>query len=143
MVRQLQLILALGLVLVLTLAGAGRAAGPTKEECALAGFDNPAQLTAMVTKLKKAVENGDQAAMAATVDYPITVTLGGAERDIENQDDFIKNYDAIMSKPVQEAVLHQKLEDIFINRQGAMLTDGAGQGRIWLMNSKIIKIITN
>ena len=36
-----------------------------------------------------------------------------------------------------------KLEDIFINRQGAMLTDGAGKGRIWLMNSKIIKIIAN
>jgi hypothetical protein len=89
------------------------------------------------------VENRDQAAVAAMVDYPITVTMGGAERDIENQDDFIKNYDAIMSKPVQEAVLHQKLEDIFINRQGATLTDGAGQGRIWLMNSKIIKIITN
>lgn len=143
MMRRLQLILTLVLVLILTLAGAGRAAGPTKEECALAGFDNPAQLTSLVTKLKKAVENGDKAAVAAMVGYPITVKLGGAEREIENQADFIKNYDAIMTKAVREAVLHQKMEDIFINRQGAMLTDGTGTGRIWLMNSEITKIVND
>ncbi|MGO9174816.1 MAG: hypothetical protein ACLQED_01535 [Desulfobaccales bacterium] len=143
MVRHLQLILAVAMVLVLTLTGTGGAAGPTKEECALAGFDNPAQLTAMVTKLKKAVENGDQAAVAAMVGYPIPVILGGSERDIENQADFINSYDAIMIEPVREAVLNRKLEDIFINRQGAMLTDNAGKGRLWLMNSEIIKIVTD
>ena len=141
MIRKVQLILAFALVLVLTLTGTAGAVGPTKEECALAGFDNPAQLAAVVAKLKKALENVDKAAVAAMVDYPITVMLGGVERDIENQEDFIKNYDAIMDKPVQDAVLHQKLEDIFINRQGAMLTDSTGKGRIWLMNSKIIKIV--
>ena len=130
-------------ILVLTLAGAGRAAGPTKEECALAGFDNPAQLTSLVTKLKKAVENGDKAAVVAMVGYPITVKLGGAEREIENQADFIKNYDAVMIKAVRDAVLNQKMQDIFINRQGAMLTDGTGAGRIWLMNSEITKIVND
>jgi hypothetical protein len=143
MIRKLQLILALALMLSLTLAGTAGAAGPTKEECALAGFDNPAQLAAMVAKLKKAVENGDKAAVAAMADYPITVMLSGVERDIENQEDFIKNYDGIMDKPVKDAVLHQKLEDIIINRQGAMLTDSTGKGRIWLMNSKIIKVVND
>jgi hypothetical protein len=143
MIRKLQLILAFALVLILTLAGTAGAAGPTKEECALAGFDNPAQLTAMVAKLKKAVENGDKAKVAVLVDYPITVMLSGVERDLENQEDFIKNYDAIMDKPAQDAVLHQKLEEIFINRQGAMLTDSTGKGRIWLMNAKIIKIVND
>ncbi len=34
-------------------------------------------------------------------------------------------------------------EDIFINRQGAMLTDGSGEGRIWPMNSEITKIVND
>ena len=140
MVRRLQLILALALVLVLTLAGAGRAAGPTQEECDLGGFDSPAKLTSLIANLQKAVKSGDKAAVAALVDYPITVKLGGAERDIENQADFIKNYDAIMTKPVRDAVLSFKMKDYFINRQGLTMSDDTGKGSIWLMNNKIYKI---
>lgn len=143
MIRRLHLTLALVLVLVLTLAGVGRAAGPTKEECALAGIKNPAQLTSFIANLQKAVKSGDKAAVANMVDYPIEVKLGGAERSIENQADFINNYDAIMIKAVREAVLNQKMTDIFINRKGVMLTDGTGEGRIWLaVASGSLRIIT-
>jgi hypothetical protein len=138
--RRLQLILAMGVVLVLTLAGAERAAGPTQEECDLGGFDSPAKLISLITNLKKAVKSGDRAAVGALVDYPITVKLGGAERDIENQADFIKNYDAIMTKPVRDAVLSFKMKDYFINRQGLVMSGDTGKGSVWLMNNKIYKI---
>lgn len=46
----------------------------------------------------------------------------------------------------KDAVLNQKMKDIFINRQGVMLTDGTGEGRIWLMGGSslgIIKIVND
>jgi hypothetical protein len=138
--KHLQLILALGLVLVLTMAGVGRAAGPTQEECDLGGFDSPAKLTSLIANLQKAVKNGDQAAVAALADYPIMVRMGKSEREIANQADFIKNYDAIMTKPVREAVLSFKMKDYFINRRGLVISGDTGKGLVWLMNNKIYKI---
>jgi hypothetical protein len=140
MIQRLQLILALALMLVLTLAGAGRAAGPTQEECDLGGFDSPAKLISLITNLQKAVKNGDKTAVAALADYPIMVSQGKAEREIANQADFIKNYDVIMTKPVRDAVLSFKMKDYFINRRGLVISDGTGKGSVWLMNNKIYKI---
>jgi kynureninase len=80
------------------------------------------------------------------VDYPIEVKLGGAADSIEKKADFINNYDAIMIKAVRDAVLNQNMNDIFVNRQGVMLTDGTGEGRIWLMGGSslgIIKIVSD
>ncbi len=135
--------LTLALVLVLALAGAARAEAPTPEECALAGIKNPAQLTSFIANLQKAVKNGDKAAVATVVDYPIEVKLGGASRRIEAKAACIENYDAIMTKAVRDAVLTQNMGDIFINRKGVMLTDGAGEGRIWLaVVSGSLRIIT-
>jgi hypothetical protein len=132
--------LAVALVLLLTLAAAGRAAGPTQEECDLGGFDSPAKLISLITNLKQAAKNGDKTAVAALVDYPIVVRMGKAEREIANQTDFIKNYDAIMTKPVRDAVLNFKMKDYFINRRGLAMSDGAGKGRIGLMNNAIFRI---
>ncbi|MCK9378145.1 MAG: hypothetical protein M0P73_18655 [Syntrophobacterales bacterium] len=140
MIKRLQLISALGLILVLTLAGAGRAAGPTQEECDLGGFDSPAKLISLITNLKKAVKNGDKAAVAALVDYPIVVSQGKSEREIANQADFIKNYDAIMTMPVRDAVLNFKMKDYFINRRGLVMSDNSGKGSVWLINNTIYKI---
>lgn len=140
MIKRLQLILALVLVLVLSLAGAGRAAGPTQEECDLGGFDSPAKLISLITNLKKAVKNGDKAAVAALVGYPLIVKQGGADREIKNQADFIKNYDAIMTKPVRDAVLSFKMKDYFINRQGLVMSGDTSKGSVWLMQNEIYKI---
>jgi hypothetical protein len=140
MIKRVQLVLALALVLVLSLAGVGLAAGPTQEECDLGGFDSPAKLISLIANLQKAVKNGDKAAVAALVGYPLMVKQGGADREIKNQAEFIKNYDAIMTKPVRDAVLNFKMNDYFINRRGLMMSDDTGKGQIVLMNNKIDQI---
>jgi hypothetical protein len=140
MIRKLQLILALALMLGLTLTGTAGAAGPTQEECDEGGFDSPAKLISLITNLQKAVKDGDQAAVAALVDYPIMVFQGKSEREIANEAEFIKDYDSIMTQPVRDAVLSFKMKDYLINRQGLSMSDSAGKGTVRLMHNKIYKI---
>ena len=109
------------LVLVMVLAGTAGAAGPTKEECALAGIKNPKQLTTFVKNLQIAIKNGDKAAVANMVNYPIEVELNGASVTIEEKAAFIQNYDAILTKEVQTSMLEKTVDDIFVNRRGAYL----------------------
>lgn len=109
------------LVLVLVLAGTVGAAGPTKDECALAGIKSPEQLTSFVKNLQKALKNGDKAAVAAMVNYPIEVELNGASVSIEEKTAFIQNYEAILTKEVQTSVLETNVDDIIVNRRGAYL----------------------
>lgn len=109
------------LVLVLILASSAGATGPTQDECALAGIENPKQLTSFVKKLQEAIKSKNKAAVAAMVNYPIEVELDGALIGIEEETAFIQNYDSILTKEVQASVLGADLNDIFVNRRGAYL----------------------
>ncbi len=132
--------------LVLALAAVAHAAGPSKSECALAGIKTPAQLGAFLTKLREAVAAGDKAAVAALADYPLQVIRDSDDISIESKEDFIKQYDALMTPKVKEAALAQKLDGIFINKQGVMMTDVEGNDRLRLMGdgkNVLITRITN
>lgn len=109
------------LVLALTLAGAVSAAGPAQDECALAGIENPKQLTSFVKKLQDAIKDKNKAAVAGMVNYPMDVVLDGALISIEEESAFIQNYDSILTKEVQASVLSADVNDIFVNRRGAYL----------------------
>jgi len=137
------LILVLLLAMLPALAPAAHAAGPSKSECALAGIRNPAQLESFLNKLRQAVAAGDKAAVAALADYPLQVNPEGDTLSIESKDDFIGQYDAIMTPKVREAALGQKLDGIFINKRGVMLTDSDGDQRLLLLgDGKTITITT-
>lgn len=110
-------------VLVLILAGPVGATGPTKEECALAGIESPEHLASFVENLQKALKNGDKAAVADMVNYPIDVELNGTSVSIEEKAAFIENYEAILTKDVQASLLNTKMDDVFVNRRGAYLND--------------------
>src|SRR3990170_6243760 len=49
------------------------------------------------TDLKKADSAGDKKAVAAMVDYPITVSIGGKDVRIKLGKDFVSHYDHIFS----------------------------------------------
>ena len=134
------------LTLVLALAAVAQAAGPSKSECALAGIKTPAQLDTFLTKLREAVTAGDKAAVAALVDYPLQVIRASEDITIESKEDFIKQYDDVMTPKVKEAAMTQKLDGIFINKQGVMMTDVGGDDRLRLMGdgkNVLITRITN
>ena len=97
------LALAFSVFSVPILTGTASADFPTAEECALAGIDKPATLSAFLSRLLTAVKNDDKAAMAELVDYPIEIQ-SKKSLTIDNKDQFIKNYDVVMTKAVREAL---------------------------------------
>lgn len=146
-----RLYLTLALILALALTGATHAAGgPSKKEYASAGINSPAQLTSFIKTLQEAIKKSDKSAVAATVDFPLTeVNLNGKERSIENKDEFIANYDAIMTEEVKDAVLKVKMKDIYVNDKRVMLPGVGDDGRVrfWLIgageNVRIVKILSD
>ena len=70
---------------------------------------------------------GDKNAVAAQVHYPIRVKLNQKTTEIKDKAAFVKNYDAIFTDKVQQALLDQKVEETFVNYKGVMV----GNGELW------------
>jgi hypothetical protein len=81
-----------------------------------------------IEALQQGVKDHDAKAVAALVSYPITVKVKGTEKTIETADEFVANYDAIVTPEIADAVTKQKYADLFVNYQGVML----GNGEVWV-----------
>ena len=122
--------LAVPVLLLLLLVPVALASAFTKEECATAGITHPGKLKTFVANLQKAVRQGDKTAVAAMIDYPISVPVDAADLEIENADAFLQHYDAIMTKAMQESLLGLQVNDITFNRSGALLA-GDDARQLW------------
>jgi hypothetical protein len=82
----------------------------------------------LLTDLQASVAKHDTAAVAALVHYPIKVNPGKKPFTIKSEKEFIKDYDRIITQDIQDAILKQKYENLFVNSQGAMI----GDGEVWI-----------
>jgi len=82
----------------------------------------------LLTALQQAVAKHDATAVAALVHYPIKVNPGKKPFTVKNEKAFIKDYDGILTHDIQDAILKQKYENLFVNSQGAMI----GDGEVWI-----------
>jgi hypothetical protein len=82
----------------------------------------------LLTNLQRSVASHNAAAVAALVHYPIKVNPGKKPFTVKNEKAFIKNYDGIITHDIQDAILKQKYENLFVNSQGAMI----GGGEVWI-----------
>lgn len=125
-----------GPVLVLfLLMPAALAFGFTKEECAKAGITHPKKLVTFVAGLQRAVRQGDKVTVAGMMRYPFWAPLGdAADIEIKSPDVFLKQYDAIMTKAMQESLLRLQADDIIFNRAGALL-GGDNARQLWALES--------
>lgn len=80
------------------------------------------------TDLKKAVSASDKNAVAAMVDYPITVSIGGKDVKIKSGKDFVLHYDHIFSDKIVAAIEKETYAALFANDQGIMI----GNGEVWI-----------
>ena len=78
--------------------------------------------------LQQAVASHNAPAVAALVHYPIKVNPGKHPFTVKNEKAFIKDYDGILTHDIQDAILKQKYENLFVNSQGAMI----GDGEVWI-----------
>lgn len=82
----------------------------------------------LLTQLQSAVAKHNAPAVAALVHYPIKVNPGNKPFTVKNEKAFIKDYDRIITHDIQDAILKQKYEALFVNSQGAMI----GDGEVWI-----------
>jgi hypothetical protein len=89
---------------------------------------NHVKVQQILTTLQQAVAKHDAATVASLVHYPIKVNPGKKPFTIKNEKAFIKDYDRIITHDIQDAILKQKYENLFVNSQGAMI----GAGEVWI-----------
>ncbi len=77
--------------------------------------------------IKEFISRKDKQKLALLVDYPIKVNLRGKTFQIKSREDFIRNYNEIITPRVRKSALKQNFEDLFVNWQGVMI----GSGEIW------------
>jgi hypothetical protein len=82
----------------------------------------------ILTQLQQAVAKHDATAVADLVHYPIKVNPGKHPFTVKNERAFIKDYDGIITHDIQDAILKQKYENLFVNSEGAMI----GDGEVWI-----------
>ncbi len=87
-----------------------------------------AQYETAIKSLQQGVKDKDAKAVAALVDYPISVKIDGKDMEIKSEKDFVAHYDAIFTPAIAKVVEDQKYEDLFVNYQGIMF----GDGQVWI-----------
>ena len=87
-----------------------------------AGFDRP------LRQLVRAMRSGDAETIASLAEYPLTVKANGETYDVENAEDFVENFDDLVTSETRRAVGRQQYQDLFVNSDGVMLANGA----VWM-----------
>jgi hypothetical protein len=94
-----------------------------------ANVGDPAKLRETLSTLQEAVRKHDAAAVAALVNYPITINPHTPTTVIiRTPATFVARYDQIITPHVADVIEQQKYADLFVNYQGAML----GNGELWI-----------
>lgn len=78
--------------------------------------------------IQKAVTDGDKAAFASWVSYPIDLTVADKPMTIKDAKHFEEHYDAILTQEIKDVITSQKWSALFANYQGVMF----GNGQLWL-----------
>ena len=129
------------LALVLLLA-AGLTAVPTdcraREDYSFIGIKDASQVPKFVASLQKALAAEDKDAVAGLVSYPLRVSVGGQDLEVADKAAFVRQYDQIITKDIKQNILAQRLNDIFVNKQGVMV---GSDGKVWaLPDGKVLRI---
>jgi hypothetical protein len=121
------LILIAGALLPPTLQAAQTAPTPLDKSIDLSVGDH-VKVQQLLTHLQQSVASHNAPSVAGLVHYPIKVNPGKKPFTIKNEKAFIKDYDRIITHDIQDAILKQKYENLFVNSQGAMI----GDGEVWI-----------
>jgi hypothetical protein len=91
---------------------------------------NAGDLSEPLLSLVEAMGNSDAATIAGLAEYPLRVAANGESYEIQSADDFIENFDTLVTQDTRDAVAGQTYGQLFVNSDGVMLADGA----VWMSN---------
>lgn len=81
-------------------------------------------------KIQSYVINNNKKQLAEQVIYPISVKINDKIIKIENEEDFIKNYDMIFHSDYKKVITEASTKYLFANYSGIMF--GTGSYNIWI-----------
>lgn len=111
-----------------------------KEDYSFIGIKKASQVPQFVASLQKALAADDKEAVAKLVSYPLTVSLGDQELEIEDKAALVRQYDQVFTKAIKQNIQAQPLNDIFVNKQGVMV---GSDGKVWaLPDGDILRVYT-
>jgi hypothetical protein len=89
---------------------------------------DPVQFRAAFDAVTRAIEDDDPEEVARWVAYPMTLSYNDEELTIEDANDFVANYEDLVTEDVYDAVRNQNYADLFVNSDGVMF----GDGQLWM-----------
>ncbi len=87
-----------------------------------------AKYQAMINAYQKAVTDGDKAAVAALVNYPLAVTIDGKQTAISDAVAFVGHYDQIITPAIASVIKAQDYPALMVNAKVVMF----GSGETWI-----------
>ncbi|HBN85272.1 MAG TPA: hypothetical protein DDZ89_15680, partial [Clostridiales bacterium] len=93
----------------------------------IAGFDSASEFEGTFHYLQEQVQLDHREIVAEYIAYPIQVNMDGSRVNIENEDEFVNNYNKIFTEAVKKAFLEQDVKETFVNYKGVMV----GNGELW------------
>lgn len=87
-----------------------------------------ARYQAVIEAYQKGVRDGDRVAVAALVNYPITVRIDGSKTAIKGPAAFVLDYDRILTPDIASTIESQRYSDLMVNSRGVMF----GSGESWI-----------
>jgi hypothetical protein len=116
---------------VLALALTAPVLAQTREDVVAAieaNFGDAAAVEEAVDAIQTAVAEGDAESFAEWVSYPFSVTVDGEDYVFDGPDGVVEHYESMMTPEIEEAILDQSFETLFVNAEGIMF----GDGQLWL-----------
>jgi hypothetical protein len=100
-----------------------------------AGIDNAAEFEDTFNTVKALVEEENKIEVAKYILYPIRAYIDGKSTMINNENDFIKNYDKIINTKIKDALSKENVRSTYVNSEGVMVD----AGQIWFTQSQKCK----
>lgn len=120
---------AIGLLALLPLAHPARAQTQDEVSRRIATLlGDPAAYAELLERLQQAVAAADAPAVAALLQLPIDVVVGGRRRRILRPEQFVAAYPELMTPHLQRVIRDQRFATLFVSQRGVML----GRGEVWL-----------
>jgi len=93
-------------------------------------FDMPAsEVIDFLLEIQDSLRTNDKEKLASLVHYPITINQfdGNNDKEIQNAEEFVANYEKIVTPEWKEIILSQEPAKLFTNWQGIMIS----RGELW------------
>lgn len=94
------------------------------------GTESDQDVENFVSKIQSYVVNDNKKQLAEQVTYPITVKINNKLTEIQNEYDFIKNYDKIFHADYKQVISNASTKYMFVNWKGIMF--GTSLNNIWI-----------